>query len=372
MVRTSVAFLVLVPYLILLLPVFAFAILALSFTSAVRALGRFTEPSCVPSSSLVTFDSRLGWRYQPNLDAYYLAARDDVFHIVTDSEGWPGRRSLDDSPVVVIGDSFAVGYGVDTRKSCTEISSRLPMKAVGAQGYSMVHEVLLLEQLDRRVAGKLVVWFAYPENDLQDNLAPATRWYRAPFVRMNPQGKWEISTEHITPTRWACSNSHARRFFPRICVPGPFSDRLYSAAEYLIGRAHAACERAGARLVMVTIPHPMQLTPGGLEYMRDRCGDPELCDQDLADRRIAESCRRIGVPMLAAKAHLSPADYKRREGVHWNEKGHRKMARIVESLYDAFKTGTLGQFAPGDAIGSDDGKYRVARETRPPARERLI
>ena len=67
--------------------------------------------------------------------------------------------------------------------------------------------------------------------------------------------------------------------------------------------------------------------------------------------------------MLAAKAHLSPADYKRREGVHWNEKGHRKMARIVESLYDAFKTGTLGQFVHGDVIGSGAGKYRAARET---------
>jgi hypothetical protein len=157
---------------------------------------------------------------------------------------------------------------------------------------------------------------------------------------MNAGTGWEIVDWHVSAEKWGGSNADVRRLFPRMCVPGPFSHRAHSAAEYLIGRAQAACRRAGASLVVVTIPHPMQLTPAGLEFMRARCGpNPELCDPDLPDRRIAESCRRFQVPMIAAKQHLSASHYKRREGIHWNERGHRQMARVLESLYESFRRG---------------------------------
>ena len=364
MIRTLVAAAALIPSAILLLPVFLFAALAVSFTSAVRSIGRLIEPSFMLWSDLIAFDRRLGWKFRPNLDAHYLAQLDDVHRIVTDGDGWPGRRSLDESRVVVIGDSFAAGYGVDTARSFSEISSKR-VKAVGALGYSMVHGVLLMEQLELRLAGKLVVWFAYLENDLQDNLAPEMRQYRAPFVRINADsGEWEIVDGHVSPEKWGGSNADVRRLFPRMCVPGQFSDRAYSAAEYLIGRAQAACVRAGARLVVVTIPHPMQMTADGLEFMRTLCGPtPELCDQDLPDRRIAESCRKRKVPMIAAKQFLSPRDYKRRESIHWNERGHRRMAGLLERLDESFRSGALDDYIPGAIVPVAEGITRQPAES---------
>jgi hypothetical protein len=253
---------------------------------------------------------------------------------------------------------------VDTASSFSELSSS-PVKAVGALGYSMVHGVLLMEQLERKLAGKLVVWFVYLENDLQDNLAPEMRQYRAPFVRMNADTRaWEIVDAHVSREKWAGSNADVRRLFPRMCVPGPFSDRAYSAAEYLIGRAQAACVRAGARLVVVTIPHSMQLTPTGLEFMRMRCGpNPELCDPDLPDRRIAEGCLKFHVPMIAAKQHLTQADYKRRENIHWNERGHRRMARVLDGLYQSFRDGTLDRYLP-DVRSRSQGALRAIPRRR--------
>jgi hypothetical protein len=364
MIRTLVAAAVLAPSVVLLLPVFLFAALAVSFTAAVRSIARLIEPSFMLWSDLIAFDRRLGWKYRPNLDTHYLAQHDDVYRIVTDGEGWPGRGSLDESRVVVIGDSFAAGYGVDIARSFSEISS-LRVKAVGALGYSMVHGVLLMEQLGLRLAGKLVVWFAYLENDLQDNLAPEMRQYRTPFVRINADSRaWEIVDAHVSPEKWGGSNADLRRLFPRMCVPGPFSDRAYSAAEYLIGRAQAACVRAGAPLVVVTIPHPMQLTPAGLEFMRIRCGpNPELCDEDLPDRRIAESCRKRRVPMIAAKQFLSPRDYKRREGIHWNERGHRRMAGLLEQLDESFRSGALDKYIPGAIVPMAEGITRRPAES---------
>src|ERR1700710_1958290 len=128
MPRVLIAAVMAVPCVILLLPVFVVTGVAFLFASCVRAISRLLAPRFVPWEQLMTFDQKLGWRPRPNLDAYYLAERDDVFRVVTDKEGWPGVRSLDESAVVVIGDSFAFGYGVDTGSSFADLNARVTIK----------------------------------------------------------------------------------------------------------------------------------------------------------------------------------------------------------------------------------------------------
>src|SRR4029450_2090613 len=89
--------------LVLLLPGFVVVGALYLFVWSVRFLGRLLEPRFVPWTELMTFDPALGWKPRPNLDAHYLAARDDVFHVVTDGDGWPGIRSLEESALVVVG-----------------------------------------------------------------------------------------------------------------------------------------------------------------------------------------------------------------------------------------------------------------------------
>jgi hypothetical protein len=336
-----------VPCALLLLPVFGIVLPALAFASCVRAIARLLGPAYVPWRELIVFDRDLGWRPKAHLDTYYLADRDDVFRIVTDAEGWPGQTTLDESRIVVIGDSFAFGYGVDTRRSFAAIDRHRRVKAIAAPGYSMVQGVLLMEALGGRLSGKLVVWFVYLENDLQDNLAPEMTGYRAPFARLDvARGEWEIVRDHVAPSRWTCSNGDPRRLFPRLCVPGALADRAYAACDYLIGRASAACDVAGARLAVVTIPHPMQLSAGGVATLAALSGNREQCDEQLPDRRVAECCWKHGVAMIAGKDHLSLVDYKRREGIHWNERGHRRMAAVLDRLYASFTSGGLDVATP--------------------------
>ena len=111
MIRVLVATLMAVLSWILLLPVFVLTGMLLLVASCVHAIARLLEPSFVRWPELMTFDRSLGWRPRADLDAHYLALRDDVFRVVTDREGWPGTRSLDESAVVVIGDSFAFAAG---------------------------------------------------------------------------------------------------------------------------------------------------------------------------------------------------------------------------------------------------------------------
>jgi len=339
------------PTQILLLPAFVAAGALYLFASCVRAIGRLLEPRFVPWADLMAFDGKLGWKPRPNLDAHYLAERDDVYRVVTDAEGWPGRQSLDDSVMVVIGDSFAFGYGVDAGSSFADVKPGITIKSVGAPGYSMVHSVLLMEQFAHRLAGKLVVWFVCLENDLEDNLSPGMWRYRTPFVRpSHVHGEWEIANEHLTEIPWRAADLGRKRLFPHLCVPGPIADRVFAGCDFLVGRAAACCTAVGARLVLVTIPDPVQLTDSGRSRLASLSGRPESCDANLPDRRLAASCERFGVPIVAGKEHLSIADYKRREAIHWNERGHRRMAEVLTQLYESFRTGALDRIPSSQAV----------------------
>jgi hypothetical protein len=344
MARILIVGIAIVPCVILLLPAIVVIALLSWFASTVRAIARRLERSHVPWTDLMEFDQLLGWKPRPNLDTHYLAAGDDVFRIITDREGWPGATTIDEAEVIVIGDSFAFGYGIDTNRSFASLTGDVSVKAVAAPGYSMVHGVRLMEQLGERLRGKLIVWLAFLENDLQDNLAPEMSGYRAPFVRQDPQRHtWEIVDRHVSPRRWDCSLSEARRLFPSFCVPGPAAERAYDASDFLIQRARLACDRAAAQLVVVTIPHSMQLTDSGRRGMAAMSGAPSAFDADLPDRRIGESCRRWGVPLVIGMQHLSAAHYKRREGIHWNQSGHREIARLLNHLYASFAAGRLNR-----------------------------
>ena len=98
--RTVLAVAAGVPAIVLLLPAYAAACLMLLFSALVRRIGRALEPAFVPWQSLIEFSPSLGWKPRPNLDTWYLAELDDVFRVVTDEEGWPGTRRLEESDIL--------------------------------------------------------------------------------------------------------------------------------------------------------------------------------------------------------------------------------------------------------------------------------
>jgi hypothetical protein len=343
MIRGLFAAILAVVMWLALLPVFLAAGLVWLFASFVRMLARWMEPRYVPWTELMTFDRELGWRPRPQLDTHYFATWDDVHHVVTDREGWPGTRSLDESEVAVIGDSFAFGYGVDAGRSFADLNPKLTIKGIGAPGYSMVQSVLLMEQLDARLAGKLVVWFVCLENDLEDNLTPAMTTYRAPFVRAMPgRGGWEIAQAHISSSPWRASVFGGQRLLPHLCAPGPIANRVYAGCDYLIERGARACKRIGAQLVLVTIPDPTQLTDEGRLKLANLTGRADVFDENLPDKRLSESCTRHGVTFVAGKDHLSARDYKAIEGLHWNPRGHRRMSEVIGRVYDSRRASGRG------------------------------
>ena len=320
---------------VVLLPVMLIALMLRAIPFCVGVISRAIQPARASWPELMQYDSMLGWRPRPNLDTYSFADKDDVFQVITDSEGWLGRSSLDEAEIAVIGDSFAFGYGMDWQKSFAEVDPRLKVKSFGAPGYSMVQGVRIMEKLGPRLEGKLVVWFVFIGNDPQDNLAPNLRTYRAPFVRRTRNGdSWEIVDSHLSPEPWSCSwtNKANRRMLAEFCVPGPYTDRIFSACGFLIGEADRVCREAGARLAVISIPHCAYLDRAGRNRLASLIRRKEEFDPSLPHERIAASCREFNVPAVSGYEVFDLGDYKAREGIHWNEGGHRKMAGLLKRL----------------------------------------
>lgn len=295
-----------------------------------RTVQWWIEPRTVQWKDLIQFDPVVGWKPKPSMHAFCCADGTDVFYVETDEDGWCGHTTIEKAPVVVFGDSYAFGYAVNHpffRVSPFE----LPIKAIGAPGYSMVQELLLITQLAPSLSGKLVVWFIYPGNDLTDNLSPAmtTFGYRMPFLlESDARGGWDVNTSHIQPDKWSAGARYDRnRKISAVFGKNHVSDRVYAACEFLINRGQSVCRQAGANLVVLTIPWTIQFDRLPWGGVTDTTVDPEL-----PEKNIAEICARLSVEFVSGRKHFTTRHYIPGEG-HLNEEGHRRLAAVLHDLY---------------------------------------
>ncbi len=341
-IAATVGLIVLTPVIILSLPFWLVAF-------GTRIGSRLLERRCVAWNEVFAFDSHFGWRPKPNLNVNHMA--DDVFQMTTDSEGWRGKITVDQSQVVVLGDSFAFGYGIDDQDFFADCNPELRVKAIGSNGYNMVQELLWLERLAPKLKDKLVVWFVYLGNDLYENLVPDMHGYRMPFL-VSQNGTWGIARSHIRPGTWPFAlklgggRTNYYEQLARLCVPGSRSSRAYRACEYLIQRARHCCEQAEARLVVVSIPERHQLTSDGVAFLRSLSGNASLFDPDLPDSQLRAICRSLSIPFIALKDRLNASHYKVHDW-HWNRKGHRAVAKILREI-------TTQHPAPSSVTGREE------------------
>ena len=309
-------------------------------------------PKYIPWNEILEFEPSIGWKPRPNLDTYYLCGNlytqreDDICHIRTDSQGWIGAHSLAECDIVIFGDSFAFGYGVDLRDSYLSLNPNLKIKAIAAPGYNMVQELLLMRQYASQLTDKLVVWFICLENDLLDNLRPnSAHIYRTPFVRhVGGATEWEIVTSHVSPVKWPCPTlrSPYGDVFAQLFTTNPLSHFVYSSCHFLLKEGRDTCHQVGADLSILTIPQKNQLSQKGLETMASRLEDEKDFDPDLLDRRFGEMCDKLSLPYLSASKYLHSRDYKTYD-LHWTTGGHRRVATLLMDLHQRWNDGITKQ-----------------------------
>jgi len=336
--RTVSALLAALVGAVLVLPVAAVALVLFAMARATAWIAARLEPTALAWSELIAYHPGLGWKPRPDLDVHYLADRDpEVFHVVTDADGWPGRGSLAESEIVVFGDSFAFGFGIDAERSfAAGVSPRV--KAIGAPGYNGAQELLAMRELAPALAGKLVVWLVYYGNDLYDNLSPEMSGYRTPFLARPGDGSaggdggWEIVTRHVSEKPWTSSGRReTARLLADLHSDTELARRAFSACAYLVEQAREACKHAGASLVVVGLPTPRTLSAHWLERLAAHASSERPIDPALPDRELSRICQQAGVPFVSGRQHFSAAHYRPVDD-HWNEEGHRVMRQLLADL----------------------------------------
>ncbi|MEX2380830.1 MAG: hypothetical protein WD490_00450 [Opitutales bacterium] len=352
--------------LILVLPVLAVFVPLWIFNFMVTRVHLFLSRRGIEAEAILEFAPELGWKPRANLDAAYTDRVGDPCTVRTDGDGWPGRWSIEESDVIVFGDSFAFGYGSTINNAYYTNARECRIKPVGAQGYSMVPEVLLMERYAFRLKGKVLVWFICMENDLAQNLDAymGELGYTTPFLRREPeQGEWEILSEHVQSDKWRYGEADGKleMRFAHICTPCEYSARVFSAAEYLIRRAKVTCDAVGANLVVFSIPYKFQLSKPGVNRLKGHLrkeGKKESFDPGYPDKRIAEICDDSGVSFIRGTSHLTLEDYKIRDG-HWNARGNKKMARVIECIWEENPCGKESLAAEEAAIKTNASVEKV-------------
>lgn len=318
-----------VPLLILLIPVWIFVKMCFG-------VNNFLVSTDTTWSEIVRFKPEIGWKPISSLDnVTYLDAGGDKSSITTGKDGWPGRYQLEESDVVVFGDSFAFGYGSVYRQTYYGLSEEIRIKPVAAPGYNMVQGLLLLKRYREKLNGKLIIWLICLENDLVENIQPYnSMFYNIPYIKQNHSPEnWEIVTSHITREKWLFGDETNNTLkFATICTPSMYSDRVMSGCKFLIKEAKIICDVTEAKLMIFTIPDKRQLTVKGNQFLRSRLKKDAGYDEKLPDKLLMKICKDLDIGYQAGMEIINSEDYKINDS-HWNKSGNRKLSEFIRGYY---------------------------------------
>jgi len=374
----------------ILLSLISLALSLLLCEGIVRIVG--LGNSTLTRGALHRYDADAGWTCQPNLDSRYVLPHSFDVRVRCNSRGLrdeeiPFTKPPGTTRVVVLGDSFMWGYGVENHETfASQLEQRLPHTEtvnLGANGYSTVQELIRFETEGLRYDPDWTI-LAFTWNDLEGDFdekeggrpivgsteggvlridnrpvrkhwkAPAKQWLRH---RSRLFGFVEYSLElfkavrkerRLTQERAAKglqeeTGSGAEPAAPKHVLgtmefssldrygpPSPEIDLAWEATRLLHKRIKELTEANGGRMLVIAIASQDVMDA---EKFHDRFGDNRQIDWNRPSQRLADICASLGIefsdlnPVFRQTPDPNRLFLKR--NAHWSNEGHALAARIV-------------------------------------------
>ena len=278
----------------------------------------------IPFGANIERDPQLGWRMKRN----YRSAK--ASH---NSRGFRGSQEFHARPagrrILAIGDSFTYGNRVgDDATYAARLGALLDADVInaGVNGYGVDQALLMWEAEGRRLGPDTVI-LGYFTDDFHRNAftvgaltkprfvlsEDGTRLVYEPPQQAEVLTAWRSRIFGLLHLNWRRIADHLG--FP----PASMLRERQDLSERLLARLQASVSAAGARLVVLIIPH--------CAYPRGGHYGPWIA------ARIAETCASLGLTYVDFTDMTDRSLYHK---CHWNEEGHRRAAqRIAETLGSA-------------------------------------
>lgn len=333
-----------------------------------------------PQPTINRFDPNLGWTKTPGATAERKTREFDVHYTINslglrDDEMSSPKKPDGTYRVLMLGDSFVLGYTVDRQDLFTDQlekwwqaeGRKVDVINAGTEGYSTDQEVRWLDIYGKEYQPDLVIIFPY-DNDIYWNSQysygrfPKPRYNRAglkeerPLVDPGARSKWETLAlgSLISKLSGPRDPTWAPDEEPNLKLPMESAsffkkspDFMKPAYDYTQGSMIAlrrVCAGLGAELVMVPIPNKASIEPDANQALAKQLrADPELW---LADRPVdtfMKIAEHEGIKAFDPREALrkdfaangEPLYYQR--DWHLNPAGNRALARFVHDSLDQAK-----------------------------------
>jgi hypothetical protein len=321
-----------------------------------------------------------GWEFIPTAEAIVNLEENHSRQININDDGMRDRpyykaKQAGNTRIAVVGDSFVSGLEVERHCLFTELleDSLLVGAEVmnfGVNGYGPAQQFLLLRDRIAAFSPDLVVMLLYVRNDL-DDLSGEVEWvrgYTRPHLTLDPAGElvWPqalLSSPRISNRergkKWPSSLHLLKLITDRLDIRyGLYSqpqelrlcrklqpegiNRAYSLLEPLLGATDSLVRSWGGQFVLAVAPsivqaHSEKYWHSLLSY-RDL--DPDDYDLYLPQRKIKAICAGLGIACLdltpgLRKEAADGAELYFPVNRHWNEAGHKRVARLLDCFIRA-------------------------------------
>ena len=286
-------------------------------------------------------DEELGYRWSPNITQHYDHPEAGMW-LKTNSHGYRDDevRPKRDFRIVLLGDSFAAGHGVEVEDSCaTLLEEQLGVEVVNVSmsGHGLIHHLHRVRSQEfKQLDPDLVVLMLYLGNDLTQNQAwlsvRGNRLLRkeGPFTKpVPPRAKllnllYRLVYQEEKNTReewkpWERDSSICSRPLTRE------GEVMYEESGELLEELEANLD---CDYFPVFFGHRFMLESRSLD-----AANSSKTDWLTAERRMESFFESRGQAFLNLNPDLAEAHGKRslhyRTDPHWNEEGHRVVASLL-------------------------------------------